>query len=336
MDAHLISRRQAIQYTNLFIATMTIPSIDTLPVDSVTDYDVIIVGGSVAGLSAALALGRSLRRVLVIDSGKPCNRQTPHAHNFLTRDGETPAQLTTIAREQVAAYPSVTIRTDRVASLTKNRRGFAVATDQRLHYQARKVLLATGVEDLMPPIEGFAESWGRSVVHCPYCHGYEVHGQPLGVLANGDAGLEFVGLIQNWSKNLILFTNGPATLTDEQVDKIRRLNVPIVEAPIARIDHEKGFMRALLLQDGSSVPLTALFARVPFRQHSDLAQQVGAELNPAGLIVVSGFGQTSVPGLYAAGDNSSPMRSLVVASASGTTAGAFLNRELIEEDIANP
>lgn len=336
MYGSFISRRQAIKYTSLLTTTMTTISVNALPVEPLPDYDVIIIGGSVAGLSAALALGRSLRKVLVIDSGKPCNQQTPHAHNFFTRDGETPAQLTAIARKQLAAYPSVRFINDRVATLTKNERGFVVSTDQHIHYQTRKVLLTTGIEDLMPSIEGFTESWGRSVVHCPYCHGYEVHSQPLGVLANGDTALEFVELIQNWSKNLTLFTNGPATLTDEQRSKIKRLNVLIVETPIARIDHVNGFMRALQLQDGSRVTLTALFARVPFRQHSDLAQQVNAGLSPAGLIVATSFGQTSVSGLYAAGDNSSPMRSLVTASASGTTAGAFLNRELIGEDVAIP
>ena len=312
---------------------MTTPSVDPLSVALAADYEVIIVGGSIAGLSAALTLGRSLRRVLVIDSGRPCNRQTLHAHNFFTRDGERPAQLTAIAREQATAYPSVSLVEGRVTTLEKGD-GFTVVTEQGMHYQARKILLATGVENLMPSIEGFAESWGRSVVHCPYCHGYEVHSQPLGVLADGDVGLEFVELIQNWSRNLTLFTNGPSTLTDEQRSKIGRLNVRIVETPLARIDHVEGFMRALELQDGSSVSLTTLFARVPFRQHSDLAQQAGADLNPAGLIVTSSFGQTSVAGLYAAGDNSSLMRSLVMASAGGTTAGVFLNRELIGEEVA--
>lgn len=337
MNTTVISRRQAIHYTSLLITTMTTMSVDALPAgpltESFADYEVIIVGGSIAGLSAALALGRSLRRVLVIDSGKPCNRQTPHAHNLLTRDGESPAQLNAIARAQATAYPSVTIRDGRVTTLTKTEDGFTVTTDQSAQYKARKVLLATGVEDLMPPIDGFAESWGRSVAHCPYCHGYEVHGQKLGVLGNGDAALEFVQLIQNWSKNLTLFTNGPATLTDEQRDQIGRLNVPIVETPIARINHEKGFMSAIQLQNGSQVALTFLFARVPFRQHSDLAQQVGCELGPTGLIVASPFGETNVPGLYAAGDNSSMMRSLSMASANGAVAGAWLNRELIGEDV---
>ena len=338
MNTTAISRRQAIQYTSFFITTMTILSVDALQAGPLTessaDYDVIIVGGSIAGLSAALALGRSLRRVLVIDSGKPCNRQTPHSHNFLTRDGETPAQLNAIARAQATAYPSVTILDSRVTTLSKTEGGFAVTTDPSVHYQFRKVLLATGVEDLMPPIDGFAESWGRSVAHCPYCHGYEVHGQPLGVLGNGDAGFEYVQLIQNWSKNLTLFTNGPATLTDEQLRDVRRLDVSIVETPIARIIHEDGFMRAVQLKDGSHVELTFLLARIPFRQHSDLAQQVGCELATTGLIIVSPFGETNVPGLYAAGDNSSLMRSLVMASASGTTAGAWMNRELIGEDVA--
>lgn len=297
-------------------------------------YDAIIVGGSVAGLSAALVLGRSLRRVLVIDSGKPCNCQTPHTHSFMTRDGETPANLTAIAREQALAYPTVTHRNGRVTTLTGSNGRFTVTTDQNAHFQARKMLLATGVEDMMPAIDGFAESWGRSVLHCPYCHGYEIQGQPLGVLLNGDQVAEYVGLIRHWSQTLTLLTNGPAGFDTEQRDMVRRLNVPIVETPIRQIRHENGLMRAVDFQDGNQQELTALFAPVPFRQHADLAQQAGCALTVTGLVQVSAFGETSVPGLFAAGDTSSPMRQLAIASASGGMAGAWLNRELVAEAVA--
>ncbi|GAB3643380.1 NAD(P)/FAD-dependent oxidoreductase [Spirosoma arcticum] len=297
-------------------------------------HDAIIVGGSVAGLSAALVLGRSLRRVLVVDGGKPCNRQTPHSHSFMTRDGETPAQLTVIARQQALAYPTVSFMNGNVVTLTKNEVGFSLSTDQGESFRARKVLLATGVEDMMPPLPGFAECWGRSVLHCPYCHGYEVQHQPLGVLAHPDHVMMQVPLIRHWSKNLTLFTNGTVSLTTEQRDTIQRLNVPIVETPIQRIRHENGMMTAFAFADGSALALTALFAAVPFRQHSDLAQQVGCTFTETGLIGVSLFGETSVPGLFAAGDNSSPLRQLAIASANGGTAGAGLNRELINDDTA--
>lgn len=298
-------------------------------------FDVIIIGGSYAGLSSALLLGRSLRRVLVLDSGKPCNRQTPHAHGFLTRDGETPARLAAIAREQVLAYPTVSLLNDTAVRAYRQADGFRVETQSGAQFSARKLVLATGVEDLMPDLPGFAECWGRSVLHCPYCHGYEVHGQPLGVLGNGDVGYEMATLIQHWSRDLTLFTNGPATLTESQRHVLDRLNVRVVEPEIASITHQDGFLTAIQFADGRSVPLTALFARVPFRQRHDLAGQLGCELTESGLITVTEFGETNVPGVCAVGDVSSQMRQLSMAVASGVKAAAWLNRELIAEDIKN-
>ena len=302
--------------------------------DIQTEYDVVIVGGSVAGLSAALVLGRSLRTVLVIDSGKPCNRQTPHSHSFMTRDGVPPSQLTAIAREQALAYPTVQYRNGRIDTLSKNDNGFSLLTDDNTTIKARRVLLATGLEDIMPPIDGFAECWAISVLHCPYCHGYEVRNQSLGVLVSGEHTVDYVGLIRHWSTKITFFTNGSGTITDEQRSLINRLDVPIIETPVSRLRHQNGLLSALELQDGNHIELTALFAPMPFRQHSDLAQQAGCALNPAGLINVNLFGQTNVAGLFAAGDNSSPMRQLAVASANGITAGAGINRELVTEDIA--
>lgn len=302
--------------------------------DTQAEYDVVIVGGSMAGLSAALVLGRSLRRVLVVDSGKPCNRQTPHSHSFITRDGETPSQLTQLAREQALAYSTVQYLRGRVTTLLKNDNGFDLTTDSHTRIRAHKVLLATGLEDIMPPIDGFAECWGISVLHCPYCHGYEVRNQPLGILITGEHTTDYVGLIHHWSKKLTLFTNGTGLVTDDQRSAINRLNVPIVETPIAQIKHEQGLINAVMLQDGNHIDLTALFAPVPFRQHSDLAQQLGCTFTPAGLIQVTLLGQTNIPGLFAAGDTSSPMRQLAVASANGVAAGAGINRELVTEEVA--
>lgn len=297
------------------------------------NYDVIIIGGSYAGLSAAMLLGRSLRRVLVIDAGKPCNRQTPHSHGFLTRDGETPAQLAAIAREQVSHYPTVSFKVAIATKAVQVDGGFQIGTDDGESYSARKLVLATGLIDVMPDIPGFAECWGRSVLHCPYCHGYEVHSEPLGVLANGEVGYEMATLIQQWSRRLTLFTNGPSTLTDEQQQVLAQLAIPIVETPLTAIEHNDGFMTALVLADGSRVMPKAVFARVPLLQASDIGEQLGCQLTEHKFIQVNEFGMTSVPGIYAAGDATTMMRQVANAVAGGAKAGAVLNRELITDDL---
>jgi len=296
-------------------------------------YDALIIGGSTAGLSAALTLGRSLRRVLVLDGGQPCNWQTPHSHNFFTRDGATPQHLLALGCEQLRAYPTVSVLQATVVRAASTPAGFHVTTTDGQTFTGRKVLLATGVKDQLLPLPGFAECWGISVLHCPYCHGYEVHGQPLGVLGNGDQGFEFARLIQHWSADLRLFTNGSATLTAEQMGQLTARGIRIVEAPIAAVEHTAGQLHHLRLADGQQEPLTALFAHVPATQSTDLAQQLGCALTAQQLIQVDDFGATTAPGVFAAGDNSSPMRQLSIASARGGMAGAFLNRELVLEDF---
>lgn len=301
-------------------------------------YDVIIIGGSCAGLSAALVLGRSLREVLVIDAGQPCNRQTPASHGFLTRDGESPAQLLAIAREQLSNYPNVELRAGTVVNAQLTTEGILVTsqpTDGSASQQVigKKLLLATGLFDIMPDLPGFAECWGRSVLHCPYCHGYEVHGQPLGVLANGEVGYEMATLIQHWASHLTLFTNGPSTLTETQKDTLTQLGIPIVETPIALLDHQAGMLTGIVFDNGSRVPLTALFSRVHFRQHTDLPEHLGCELHETGLIKVSEVGETNVPGVFAAGDATTLYRQVSQAVASGAKTGAWINRELLTTSL---
>jgi thioredoxin reductase len=297
-------------------------------------YDVIIIGGSYAGLSAAMTLGRSLRQVLIIDAGQPANRQTPHAHNLIMHDGEPPAQLVALAHQQVLAYPGVSWLTGKVIEAAQTDSGFAVGTDTGESFRAKKLLLATGVFDQMPPIEGFAACWGISVLHCPYCHGYEVTGQRIGLLANGDTGIELVKLIGHWSKNLMLLTNGPATFTTEQRAFIDKKGVPIIDSPVRRIEHQNGQIEQVVFQDGTRVAFDAIFSRVPFRQHTNLADQLGCDLwqtGPVtGLIKADEFGRTNRPGVFAAGDNNTLMRSVAIAIGSGNKTGASINREFIE------
>lgn len=296
-------------------------------------FDVIIVGGSYAGLSAAMALGRSLRNVLIIDSGMPCNRQTPHSHNFIIHDGESPKQISEAAKRQVLQYNTVRFHNGLATRAVRNDNGFTIETETGSSFHSRKLLFATGITDLMPAIKGFAECWGISVLHCPYCHGYEVRQQPLGVLANGDIGFEFTKFIHHWSNNLVLFTNGTSALKTEQSNKLAQENIRVIEKEITAIDHNNGAISDILFSDGTTHRITALFARVGFKQHCTLPEELGCALSEQGFLQIDDFQRTTIPGIYAAGDNTTMLRSVSAAVASGTKAGAMLNKDLIDEDF---
>lgn len=297
------------------------------------EFEVIIIGGSYAGLSAAMALGRALRQVLIIDSGKPCNIQTPHSHNFLTQDGKTPREISTLARKQVEAYDTVLFYDGLATTGIKTETGFQIITQSGDVFSASKLLFATGVKDVMPDIKGFSDCWGISVIHCPYCHGYEVRNQRTGILANGDIGFEFSKLISNWTKELTLFTNGKSTLTEEQVAKLKRRNIPIVENEIERFEHVEGRLSEVIFKDGTKAEMRAIYYKAPFEQHCKIAEQLGCELTEQGHIKVDAFQKTSVYGIYASGDNTTPMRAVSTAVAMGTLSGAMINREIIEESF---
>ncbi|MFC5408588.1 NAD(P)/FAD-dependent oxidoreductase [Larkinella bovis] len=300
---------------------------------SPTSFDVIVIGGSYAGLSAALVLGRSLRTVLVLDNGQPANQQTPHSHSFLTRDGETPATLSAIARQQALAYPSVQLREATATTAQRTEGGFSVTIETGEIFNARRLVLATGLKDLLPPLPGFADCWGISVLHCPFCHGFEVKDKTVGVLANGDTGFEMAKLIRHWNPGLCLYTNGPSTLSAFQTAELQRHGLSIQETPVIALQHQNGRLQALRLADGSTVPLDALYARPALRQASNLAEQLGCRLDENGLVIVKEMGKTTVEGVYAAGDTHSMMRQVAVAAASGLRAAASIQKELIDDDF---
>lgn len=296
-------------------------------------FDVIIVGGSYAGLSAAMALGRSLRKVLVIDAGKPCNRQTPHSHNFLTQDGKTPSEIAAVAKEQVEKYDTVSFLSDYAIQGRKTDHGFEILTEKGEVLEGKKLIFATGVKDLMPPIPGFADCWGISVIHCPYCHGYEVRDQKTGVFASGEFAFEYAKMITNWTKNLTLFTQGESTLTKEQADKLMGKGVKIVETKLVEIDHTDGKLRQLMMEDGSTMPLTAMYAKADFVQNSDIPSNLGCVTNSNGFLDVDMMQKTSVPGVFACGDSTQMFRTVSYAVSAGTMAGAACNKELIDEEF---
>jgi thioredoxin reductase len=298
-----------------------------------THFDVIIIGGSYSGLSAGMALGRALRSVLIIDSGSPCNKQTPHSHNFITHDGETPKAITDKAREQVAKYETITFYSGFALLGKKTTSGFEITTESGNSFTAKKLIFATGVKDIMPEIEGADACWGISMIHCPYCHGYEVRNEKTGILANGELGFEFSKLIRNWTKDLTLFTNGKSTLTTEQTSTLKEHGIDLIETGIDAFEHTNGFMEQVRLKDGSSLKLKAMYAKLPFIQHSDIPEMLGCTLTELGLIQIDSFQKTTIPGVYACGDNVTQMRSVSNAVAMGTLVGAVLNKELVDEEF---
>lgn len=297
------------------------------------DFDVMVIGGSYAGLSAAMALGRSLRNVLIIDSGSPCNQQTPHSHNFITHDGEKPAIITEKAKAQVLKYPTIQFLEDFAVSAEKNETGFTVSTPSGKKLHAKKIIFATGIKDLMPGIKGFAECWGITAVHCPYCHGYELRHKKTGLLANGEKAFHLASLINNLTSDLTILTSGKADFNPEQVTKLTKHKIKIIDAEISAIEHENGYMKNVMLKDGNKIPFDGVYAPLPFVQHSEIPAALGCEMTEMGHIKTDAFQKTTVEGIYACGDNSNMMRSVAQAVYSGNMAGAMVNKELVDEQF---
>jgi thioredoxin reductase len=298
-----------------------------------TNFDAIIVGGSYAGLSAGMALARSLRNVLIIDSGSPCNSQTPHSHNLITHDGDTPANIARQAKRQVLQYKTVNFKNSLVTAATKKGDSFVVSTWDGDSFTARKILFATGVIDVMPDIPGFAECWGISVLHCPYCHGFEVKHLATGILGNGDGAFEYAKLISNWTNDLTIFTNGESLFTEDQLAALTKHSIKIDQTLIAAVRHHDGMIEAVEFIDGSSQAVKAIYHKAVLKQHCTLPEELGCELNEHGFIKIDNMQQTSVPGVFAAGDNTTMFRSLAIAIADGSKAGAIINKQLVDEEF---
>ncbi|WP_316839471.1 NAD(P)/FAD-dependent oxidoreductase [Pedobacter gandavensis] len=296
-------------------------------------FDIIIIGGSYSGLSAAMAGGRALKRVLIIDNEKPCNEQTPFSHNFLTQDGKTPKEIAGIGRAQVEKYESVTFFRGLATEGLKTENGFEIKVASGEIFNASKLIFATGIRDVLPDIEGFAACWGISAIHCPYCHGYEVRNQKTGILGNGASGFELAKLISNWTRDLTLFTNGISKLTNEQTDQLNKHNIKVVENEIERLEHEEGYIQSLIFKDQGSSVLKAIYSRNPFEQHCRIPETLGCELNEDGFLIVDQFQQSSMAGVFACGDNTTRLRSVANAVAMGAIAGATATNKLIFEQF---
>ncbi|MEP0914238.1 NAD(P)/FAD-dependent oxidoreductase [Leptolyngbya sp. GB1-A1] len=298
-------------------------------------FDVIIVGGGPAGLTAALMLGRACKRVLVCDAGKPRNQVAHAAHGFFSRDGISPAELLQIGREQLRPYDGVEIQMGEVVDAQKMGDRFQVTLSHGNQFVGRKLLLATGMKDSLPAIDGFAELWGSSIFHCPYCHGWEVRDQPLAIYGKGEVALEMTFMLTGWSRDLVLCSNGPAELTHEQRQQLANWEVQLREEKIARLEYQDDKLTGIVFTNNEVLPRRGILLRPPSYQHSHLATKLGCNLGSDGIVQVDESKQTSIPGLYAVGDVSSPYSQIAVAVASGTLAAVSINHTLTEENLVH-
>lgn len=295
-------------------------------------YDLAIVGGSFAGLAAAIQVARARRDVLVLDAGQPRNRFAEHSHGFLGQDGRTPGAILDDARRQLLAYPTAKIVDGRAEKATVvSSGGFEVTTAGGETFGAARLLLATGVRDLLPEVPGLAALWGKSVLHCPYCHGYEVSGGPLGVLATGPLSLHQAQLISDWG-DVTLFGNGLLEPDAEQMLTLERCKVRFEPTTVSALRENGAGGLIAHLGDGRKTGVKAMFTAPRNMMASPLAEQLGCGFT-AGLlgpvISVDERQQTTVPGIYAAGDAARSMHNIAFAVSSGTFAGVCAHQSLV-------
>jgi thioredoxin reductase len=296
-------------------------------------FDVIIVGAGPAGLSAALILGRCRRKVLVCDNGEPRNSVSKRVSGFLTRDGMPPAELRRVGREQLAAYDSVEIRDIPVVDAQCRDSGFEVALQDGARLGTRKLLLAAGVVDDLPDIEGAEAFYGRGLYHCPYCDGWEVRDQPLAVYGGDESAKTMALELTMWSRELVLCANGAAKFSDEDRAQLARAGIQIREERISRLEGDAGELERIRFASGEALPRRALFFPSRGRQRCDIAERLGCNMTQKGIVETGKFETTAVRGVYVAGDASRNVQLVVIAAAEGATAAFAINTELVKEDL---
>jgi thioredoxin reductase len=296
----------------------------------VDTYDVVIVGGGPAGLSAALILGRCRRRVLLCDGGSPRNARATALHSYLTRDGIEPAELLHIGRQQLEKYPNVELRSIEVVDAVRSNNGFVLSLKNDSSVFCSKLLLATGVVDDLPDIEGLHELYGRSVFHCPYCDGWEVQNQAIAVCGNTEGAVGLALKLTLWSGDILLCATG---VSDNDRQLLRRNRIKLREDKIVRLKGEDGRLTQIDFEDGQSVARECLFFSTKNHQHSDLAERLGCEFSEEGCVRTGTYETTSVKGVYVAGDASRLVQLAIVAASEGAQAAFAINEELLKEDL---
>ncbi len=303
-------------------------------------HDVIIIGGSFAGMAAALYLARARRQVVVMDSGAPRNRVAQHAHGVLGHDGRPPLDLLADARTQLLRYPTVRfVRATAEQVVQHADEAFQVIASDGEQAQARRIILASGVRDVLPPVPGLAERWGVSVVHCPYCYGYEVAGQRLGVFATGEMAVHQAWMLPDWSDQVVLLTNASVVLTAEQRAALVQRGIAVVDGQVSSVRGPEQAIDGVVMEDRRVIPIDALFVAPQTQLTSPIAEQLGCALDtgPVGPFIKTDERQaTTVPGVFAAGDAARTAHTITGAMADGAMAGVFAHQSLFRAMYPDP
>lgn len=296
-------------------------------------FDVIVVGAGPAGLSAALILGRCRRRVLVLDTNQPRNYASHALHGFFSRDGAPPEELRRLGRQQLRQYDTVKLVMKRATKARRMKRGFQVTLAGGRRISCRKLLLATGVVDELPEVDGLEDLYGRSVFHCPYCDGWESRDKPLIVYSPNANGVGLAIELKLWSDDVMLCTDG-GRLTAKHTARLRKHDIPWYPQPIARLEGRDGRLRRVVFTNGETLARSVMFFSMPQHQASDLAAQLGCGFTRKGAVRTGDYEATEIPGVYVAGDASRMVQLVIVAAAEGAQAAFAINTDLIKEDLA--
>jgi thioredoxin reductase len=298
-------------------------------------FDCAIIGGGPAGLNAALVLGRARRNTLLFDNNNPRNAVTQESHGFITRDGIKPKEFREIAHKEISKYPSVTYVKKEITSIIKNNQIFELATSEKELYHSKTIIISSGLKDVLPNIENISDYYGKSLFNCPYCDGWELRDRPLIVIIDDQVqGFHFIQTIYNWSKDLIVCTNGKIFQNTEQKRLIRNMEIKLIENKIKNFVGKNGQMEKIIFENGESVDRKGGFVLPQLIQSSNFAKQLGCEYNSLGGITADSYGRTNIHGVYAAGDASiiAPAQ-LIIAAAEGLRAAVGVNRDLIQKEF---
>lgn len=295
-----------------------------------------IIGGGPAGLNAALVLGRAKRNVILFDNNQPRNAVTQESHGFITRDGVTPREFRNFAHQDIRKYPSVKIKELKIVKVTKESNSmFQLVTHEGEIYLSKKVIIAIGLKERLPNVKGIRDFYGKSIFNCPYCDGWELRDQPLVLISENNHATHMAKVLYQWSKDLIVCTNGKRIISDADVQLFNEKGIRIKQQQIAKLSGLDGKLEKVIFEDGTEIDRVGGFVTPDLEQPNNLAQALGCELSENGGIIIDSLGRTSVEGIYAAGDTTlAAPTQLVIAASEGNRAAMGVNYDLTMEEFS--
>ncbi|MED0866932.1 NAD(P)/FAD-dependent oxidoreductase [Bacillus safensis] len=294
--------------------------------------DCAIIGGGPAGLSAALVVGRGRKQVIVFDDELPRNRVTQESHGFITNDGMTPFEIRRAGEADLQKYPNIKIKRSRIVDIQKKEERFTLLTHEGDTFKAKKIILATGLQDILPEIEGIHDVYGKTLFSCPFCDGWELKDKALALIAENQRALHMAKLLSNWTKDLIVFTNGHVLAEEDKV-LLTAHSIQVIDVPIVSIDQDNGQLRSLQLANGETVEREGGFVASEFKQSAPFAEKLGCQMTKNTGIETDILGRTTVSGVFACGDNLGGPAQLVLAAAAGSQTGMGVIHELVQEEF---